>query len=83
MIRLLSIFFIFSSIFFLPSLNFETKLSMYDEDYIIKYWISLLYQELSYNQKIENHKQVIIVRIYNENNIYNIYEYEEIILYSA
>lgn len=34
-------------------------------------------------QKIENHKQVIIVRIYNENNIYNIYEYEEFILLSV
>jgi len=36
--------------------NYMKKLSMYDEEYIIEYWISLLYQELRYNQKIENPK---------------------------
>lgn len=36
--------------------NYMRKLAMYDEDYIIEYWISLLYQELSYNQRIENPK---------------------------
>jgi len=36
--------------------NYMKKLSMYDEDYIIKCWISSLYYELSYNQKIENSK---------------------------
>ena len=30
------------------------KLSSYSEDYVIDYWIYLLYEELKYNQKIEN-----------------------------
>ena len=30
------------------------KLKNYDENYIVNYWIYLLYQELKYNQKIEN-----------------------------
>ena len=30
------------------------KLSKYDEKYVVDYWIYLLYEELQYNQKIEN-----------------------------
>lgn len=30
------------------------KITKYNEDYIINYWIYLLYEELKYNQKIEN-----------------------------
>lgn len=30
------------------------KITSYNEDYIIDYWIYLLYEELKYNQKIEN-----------------------------
>ena len=36
--------------------NYMKKLSIYDEEYIINYWIFLLYQELKSNQKIENTK---------------------------
>lgn len=36
--------------------KYMKKLSTYDEDYIINYWIYLLYQELKYSQKIENTK---------------------------
>lgn len=36
--------------------NYMKKLSMYDEEYIINHWVSSLYQELKYNQKIENPK---------------------------
>ena len=34
--------------------DYIKKLSNYDEEYIIDYWIYLLYNELKYNQKIEN-----------------------------
>lgn len=36
--------------------EYMKKLSEYNEEYIINYWIFLLYQELRYNQKIENTK---------------------------
>ena len=36
--------------------NYMKKLSQYDEEYIINYWIDLLYQELRWNQNIENTK---------------------------
>lgn len=36
--------------------NYMKNLSKFDEDYIINYWIYLLYQELKSNQKIENTK---------------------------
>ena len=36
--------------------DYMRKLAKYKEDYIIKHWISSLYQELNYNQKIENTK---------------------------
>ena len=35
-------------------INYIKKISKYDEDYIINYWIYLLYEELKFNQKIEN-----------------------------
>lgn len=34
--------------------NYMNNLSKYDEDYIVNYWIFLLYQELNSSQKIEN-----------------------------
>lgn len=34
--------------------NYMIELSKYDEEYIINYWIYLLYIELISNQKIEN-----------------------------
>lgn len=36
--------------------DYMKKLSDYDEEYIINYWIYLLYQELKFNQRIENTK---------------------------
>ena len=36
--------------------NYMNNLSKYDEDYIVNYWIFLLYQELNSSQKIENSK---------------------------
>ena len=36
--------------------DYMTKLSKYDEEYIINYWIYLLYIELISNQKIESIK---------------------------
>lgn len=36
--------------------DYMKKLSTYDEEYIVNYWIYLLYQELKSNQRIENHK---------------------------
>lgn len=36
--------------------DYMKTLSEYDEEYIINYWIYLLYQELRYNQRIENTK---------------------------
>lgn len=36
--------------------DYMRKLSTYDEEYIINYWIDLLYQELHFNQNIENNK---------------------------
>ena len=35
-------------------INYIKKISKYDEDYIINYWIYLLYEELKFSQKIEN-----------------------------
>lgn len=34
--------------------NYIKKISSYDDNYIIDYWIYLLYEELHYSQKIEN-----------------------------
>ena len=34
--------------------DYLKKLLIYDEKYVIDYWIYLLYEELQYNQKIEN-----------------------------
>ena len=39
--------------------DYMKKLSSYDEEYIINYWIYLLYQELKSNQRIENHNFTI------------------------
>lgn len=36
--------------------NYMKKMSQYDEEYIINYWIYLLYQELKSNQQIENNR---------------------------
>ena len=36
--------------------NYLTKISSFDDQYIIDYWIYLLYEELKYSQKIENMK---------------------------
>lgn len=36
--------------------EYMKKLATYDQEYIINYWIYLLYQELKSNQRIENHK---------------------------
>lgn len=36
--------------------NYMKQLSNYDEEFIINYWIYLLYQELKSNQKIENNQ---------------------------
>lgn len=36
--------------------NYMKKLAIYDEEFIINYWVYLLYQELKSNQKIENTK---------------------------
>lgn len=36
--------------------DYMSKLAQYDEDFIINYWILLLYQELKDNQRIENKK---------------------------
>jgi len=36
--------------------DYMKKLSTYDEEYIVNYWIYLLYQELKSNQRIENTK---------------------------
>lgn len=36
--------------------SYMRNLSLYDEDYIVNYWIYLLYQELNSNQRIENTK---------------------------
>ncbi|MBQ8192510.1 MAG: Fic family protein [Bacilli bacterium] len=36
--------------------SYMKTLANYDQEYIINYWIYLLYKELDYNQKIENQK---------------------------
>ena len=35
--------------------NYMQKLTKYDEEYIINYWVYSLYKELKYSQKIEHH----------------------------
>lgn len=35
--------------------NYMQKLTEYDEEYIINYWVYSLYKELKYSQKIEHH----------------------------
>lgn len=43
--------------------DYIKKLSCYDEDYIVDYWIYLLYEELMYNQKIEHPSRIDYKRI--------------------
>ena len=69
--------------------NYMIELSKYDEEYIINYWIYLLYIELISNQKIENirndedkisDKQIFFDTL-NINHIYHLYFQLFLLLY--